>query len=422
MIGKMWLSILLLVCCVANALALDPHIFSKNNVMLDEHFILNDFYLYPSSENYNRFYARITNIGPKDFEFVKLHVYLFKNETLVKTDYTYIDYPTLGSSGVTSLSETYTSGLIEVADFDSASFFINHSMADITAPRLNKDALVVSNPLAELSSTLFKMSGLITNTSDIIIKFPQIFALVYKNGNVVTFDYGYADVSEYQIMPLATAPWDFLIDLPTEYDSLVYKTNYSITQTGSVYVPVELISFKGDFYDNAIKLAWFTATESNNFGFSIEKKIDNNWQEIAFISGHSTTANKNSYSYMDRNISPGQNCQYRLKQMDYSGFYEYSSIIIITAGIIPTQFTVGQNYPNPFNETTTIPYSILREDNYQFYIYNQTGQLVKTVLNHSLSPGEYSINVNMAGMPTGCYFYRLQSKTENSQNKMIYAK
>ena len=65
-------ALILLVCLISNAYpVLDPPIFVKHNIHLDDHFILNDFYLYPTSEPYNTYFARITNIGPKDFESVK---------------------------------------------------------------------------------------------------------------------------------------------------------------------------------------------------------------------------------------------------------------------------------------------------------------------------------------------------------------
>ncbi|MFN3561652.1 MAG: T9SS C-terminal target domain-containing protein, partial [Chloroherpetonaceae bacterium] len=45
--------------------------------------------------------------------------------------------------------------------------------------------------------------------------------------------------------------------------------------------------------------------------------------------------------------------QYRLKQVDFDGQFEYSNIIEVNAGL-PKTFALEQNYPNPFNPTTVI--------------------------------------------------------------------
>ena len=111
---------------------------------------------------------------------------------------------------------------------------------------------------------------------------------------------------------------------------------YAGTQSGvykgtiSSIIPVELISFNGSFIDNAIRLRWSTATETNNKGFEIERSPDGkgNWQRIEFIEGNGTTTNKNSYSFIDKNVSTGT-YSYRLKQIDFDGSFKYSNIVEI---------------------------------------------------------------------------------------------
>ena len=53
-----------------------------------------------------------------------------------------------------------------------------------------------------------------------------------------------------------------------------------------------------------------------------------------------------------KNLSAG-NYQYRLKQIDFDGTFEYSNIV--EAEILPpAKFSLEQNYPNPFNPSTNI--------------------------------------------------------------------
>ena len=69
-----------------------------------------------------------------------------------------------------------------------------------------------------------------------------------------------------------------------------------------------------------------------------------------------TTTEPQSYSFIDENISAGK-YQYRLKQIDFDGTFEYSKTIEVEINP-PTKFSLEQNYPNPFNPSTTIIFSM----------------------------------------------------------------
>jgi photosystem II stability/assembly factor-like uncharacterized protein len=184
-------------------------------------------------------------------------------------------------------------------------------------------------------------------------------------------------------------------------------------------VPVELISFIGNLVDGNILLNWSTATETNNRGFEIERKTVNyQWEKIGFVPGHGTTAEKQYYSFIDESISPG-NYQYRLKQIDYSGTFEYSDIVEVIVGI-PTKFSLGQNYPNPFNPTTTIAFTISDVRFTILKVYDVLGNEVATLVNEELPASEYEIEWNASDLPSGIYFYQLQVSSFVETKKMIY--
>ena len=86
-------------------------------------------------------------------------------------------------------------------------------------------------------------------------------------------------------------------------------------------IPVELANFEAKFQNKNVILNWITISESNNFGFEIERKFENcEWQEIGFISGHGSTTLENRYSFIDKDICPGE-LHYRLKQIDTDGCF-----------------------------------------------------------------------------------------------------
>ena len=122
-------------------------------------------------------------------------------------------------------------------------------------------------------------------------------------------------------------------------------------------IPVELTSFTATANGKEVILNWSTATETNNSGFSIERKSANSdYSEIGFVPGFGTTTEPKSYSYTDSEVSSGK-YTYRLKQIDFDGSYEYSQEVEVEVSA-PLEFSLEQNYPNPFNPSTVISYSV----------------------------------------------------------------
>jgi hypothetical protein len=172
-------------------------------------------------------------------------------------------------------------------------------------------------------------------------------------------------------------------------------------------IPVELESFTVTTDENSIKLKWSTATETNNSGFSIERKtpLDERWKEVGFVPGFGTTTERKSYSFTDENLSMCS-YSYRLKQIDFDGTVEYSNEVFAEVGA-PKNFSLLQNYPNPFNPSTTIEFSIPQASNVKIDIYNIVGERVATLINNTLDTGYHTINFNAINLPSGTYVYRI---------------
>ena len=78
---------------------------------------------------------------------------------------------------------------------------------------------------------------------------------------------------------------------------------------------------------------------------------------------------------------------------------------------------LGANYPNPFIGSTHIDYILPSDGKVTINLFNQQGQLVKTLLNEFQTTGSHSIQLNSDGLQPGIYFYNLATEGKNNINE-----
>jgi hypothetical protein len=194
----------------------------------------------------------------------------------------------------------------------------------------------------------------------------------------------------------------------------------TVTVTVQDPVPVELTLFTALQLDTKIRLVWATATETNNFGFEIERKETGEFKKIGFVEGNGTTTETQDYSFTDRNIIDGV-YSYRLKQIDYDGTFEYSNVVQVDI-TTPVDYNLSQNYPNPFNPSTTIAYSIPQDGLVSLKVYDILGNEVAILVNEYQSAGTREIQFNAGSLSSGVYYYELVSGEFSSLKKLILMK
>ncbi len=198
---------------------------------------------------------------------------------------------------------------------------------------------------------------------------------------------------------------------------------------GSLYpLPVELLSFSSSVVDDDVTLNWVTATETNNSGFQVERHCHTersrsmtDWENIGFVNGNGTTTEPQTYSYKDENLSAGK-YQYRLKQIDFDGTFEYSKTIEVEINS-PTKFSLEQNFPNPFNPNTNIQYAISSKQFVSLKVFNTLGQEVEKLVNEYQEAGTHSkLYIVNSTLPSGVYLYQLKAGEFVHTRKMILLK
>lgn len=184
--------------------------------------------------------------------------------------------------------------------------------------------------------------------------------------------------------------------------------NMDDVMAGSVVVPVELVSFAASAVNNTVDLSWATATETNNFGFEIERKAaDGDYTKVAFINGNGTSASSHSYSFRDEGLNVGK-YSYRLKQLDFDGKYAYSQAIEVDV-VTPAEYSLGQNYPNPFNPATAISFALKTDAKVSLRLFDALGKEVKTLIDGNMAGGQHRVDVTTEGLSSGVYIYTLEA-------------
>lgn len=186
-------------------------------------------------------------------------------------------------------------------------------------------------------------------------------------------------------------------------------------------LPVELTSFSSTVNDNNVSLNWTTASEINNSGFEIERSVLNNqWNNVGFVIGNGTVNNASNYSFSEKVNSGTYN--YRLKQIDVNGNYEYFNLSNEVLVGVPSAFSLSQNYPNPFNPSTKIDFALPKDGNVKITLYDMSGKEISTILNENKPAGYYNVQLNASNLSSGIYFYSINSNNFTATKKMMLIK
>lgn len=182
-------------------------------------------------------------------------------------------------------------------------------------------------------------------------------------------------------------------------------STFFFARNNFVVLPVTLTSFNAVKQNKVVLLNWETENEINFSKFILERSTDNlHWQAITQVNAHNTHG-RNLYQYTDANPATGIN-QYRLKQINMDGSYQYSHIARVDfskeAGIIIS--------PNPASDFINIQCD---KKITGISIVDMSGKLVKQI-----SPNASNI-YNVSKMATGMYLIRIQTESQVLNSKLF---
>ncbi|GBD88388.1 pregnancy-associated plasma protein-A [bacterium BMS3Abin03] len=270
--------------------------------------------------------------------------------------------------------------------------------------------------------------------------FVATLKVFYKDSEVIGFENGDANL---QLYMRNGSNWMLMGGIVDTTENSIVLSNVSqfgiwaIGDPDDDPIPVELTSFTASLKINSVTLNWITATEINNYGFGIERKLVNSssgnneeeskWYKTGFVPGHGTTTEQHTYSFTDDKLFPGS-YDYRLRIIDFDGAFDYSNIVNVEIKLA-SQYSLNQNYPNPFNPTTKITYQIPGKGHVILKVFDILGNEIATLVNGIEDAGVHEIIFDASypadgrqSLSSGIYFYTIFADGYTKTNKMILLK
>lgn len=159
------------------------------------------------------------------------------------------------------------------------------------------------------------------------------------------------------------------------------------TQTTLAPLPVKLVSFTAQAAADgrSARLAWATASETNNAYFEVERSFDGTtYAPLGRVAGQGVKTTNTSYAFVDQQslgTQPASLVYYRLRQVDLDGTATYSPVRPVRLGAANAAQISLSLYPNPAQASTTLDLSALPATaSYQVLVLDATGRQMQRLL------------------------------------------
>lgn len=201
---------------------------------------------------------------------------------------------------------------------------------------------------------------------------------------------------------------------------IAWENDSRVTFSYSEVLPVELTSFTVTASDRAALLRWETASETNNAGFEVQRRLDADqpFEPIGFVDGAGTTTAPQRYRFTDAGLPfAAATVTYRLKQIDFDGAFEYSPQVELRLGGTERLVLHG-TFPNPARTQATIRYELPTAGPVRLEVYNLLGQRIQSLVAAPQPAGRHEISFDASGLSSGVYFVRLQTTNRALTRRM----
>ena len=172
----------------------------------------------------------------------------------------------------------------------------------------------------------------------------------------------------------------------------------------------------------AITLIWEASTITNTY--LIQVSTDPEFQSLF------ADASIEGTSYTLTNLPVSTSFYWRVKAILNQGESNWSitSTFMTGTGVntemesVPDALYLGQNYPNPFRSKTKIPFTLNATGTVRIVVTDLLGREVLNPYTGKISPGNHAVEVDASSLPSGVYFYSLETEDRTVIRKFVVAR
>ena len=220
------------------------------------------------------------------------------------------------------------------------------------------------------------------------------------------------------------------IKIVDESNDLIFDESDSLFSIGCCPMPeITVISPNGGehWYIHTIQdIIWSNVNVEN---VKIELSLTDGMSRETIVDSIPSTG---LYSWLINLSMPSFDCLIRISDITDENVFDVSDDVFTLDNFasvedyfgdgIPTDYNLFQNFPNPFNPVTTIYYSIPELSFITLRVYDVLGNEVASLVNEEKPIGNYEVDFNGTGIPSGIYFYTLQAGSFVETKKMVLMK
>jgi uncharacterized repeat protein (TIGR01451 family) len=211
-----------------------------------------------------------------------------------------------------------------------------------------------------------------------------------------------------------STPAQNLLTTVRDYVGITQVGSATNTVSASNTLPVNLLSFNGNWIDSRIQLTWKTASESNCRIMEIEKYAAGSFQKIGEVQPLNSSSVQ-SYSFTDAVVT--DNNQYRLKITDNDGRYSYSQVISLKK--TQTGLLLQQGFPNPFTNQLTVQLFSDRDQQVRLKIIDVTGRIIRTDKVECVHGINSFLIKGLEEFSSGAYYIRAETSNTAMMQKIM---
>lgn len=186
----------------------------------------------------------------------------------------------------------------------------------------------------------------------------------------------------------------------------------------NLFYPIELSSLTAAQQGKAVVVRWSTSSETNNNGFSIERRPGGelgNWESIGFVQGAGSSTQERQYLFFDNKLPADGWYEYRLKQTDLDGTSTLTRSVRVEYRGIPGSWSLDPAWPNPASlgagQPVRLTYMAPERATITLRVTNTLGQEVALLFHGIQDAGSYTMPWHVAGAQPGLYFCTLTGQS-----------